>query len=399
MKKLHVVWVNETPDAIGGCERYVRETAAHLGERHGVRSTLLYRDVRAAVAPGVREAFSGGLFPLVSPKEQLARLKPDVVYVHRLIEEDLAAELGRLCQELQIPALRFFHDHKLFCPREHKYTVIGRNTCTQTVGASCFTCGGVVNKAGRGFKLTLPMTLLHQQELSRRLYAGFVLGSGYMARHLQAHGFPAERLHTLPLYADPPTLPPLPFPERDPQRLVFAGQLGAMGKGVDTLLAALVQVKCPVRLTVYGTGKFEARYKELAQQLGVADKIEWKGKAESKTLDEAFRRAAAVLVPSRSPETFGLIGPEAMRHATPVIATTVGGMGEWLENEVTGLAVPSNDPTALAGAIERLLTDPALRQRLGETGRERYFARFTPERHTDELYKLLRSLKNVGSLA
>lgn len=392
MKKLHVVWVNETADSIGGCERYIRETAGHLAQRHGVRSTLLYRDVRAAIAPGVRESFTAGVFPLVALREQLEKLQPDVVYVHRLVEEDLAAQLGKTCQELKIPALRFFHDHKLFCPREHKYTVVGRNTCTQTVGLNCFTCGGVVNKAGRGFRLTLPMTLLGQQEAARRLYTGFVLGSGYMARHLQAHGFPQERLHTLPLYADPPTLPPLSFAERNPQQLVFAGQLGAMGKGVDTLLQALPLVKSPVTLAIYGSGKFEGRYKELVAQLGVESKVEWKGKASSKTLDDAFRRAAAVLVPSRSPETFGLIGPEAMRHATPVIATTVGGMGEWLEDNVTGLAVPSNDPAALAQAIDRLLTDPALRARLGEAGRQRYFERFTPERHTDDLHTLLRNL-------
>jgi glycosyltransferase involved in cell wall biosynthesis len=392
MNKLRVVWVNETADSTGGCERYIRETAAQLALHYGVHSTLLYRNACQGVAPGVRESFLGGVFPLVALKEQLVALQPDIVYVHRLVDESLANAIGQACQELQIPALRFFHDHKLFCPREHKYTVLGRNTCTQTVGLGCYACGGVVNKYERGFRLTLPQTLLAQQASTRRTYTGFVVGSRYMASHLQAHGFATESLHILPLYAERPTKPPVPLTARHSHQLVFAGQLGAMGKGLDTLLQALAKTTTPAQLSIYGSGKFEADYRALAAQLQIESRVTWCGKTSSAALEDVFRHAAAVVVPSRSPETFGLVGPEAMRFATPVIATTVGGMGEWLQDGVTGLAVPSNDPEALAAAIDRLLSDATLQATLGQNGYEHYFERFTPECHMNSLHTLLRKL-------
>lgn len=392
MKQLHMVWVNETADSTGGCERYVRETAALLHEHQGVRSTLLYRDVSRAIAPEVPAAFSGGVFPLVALREQLTALRPDVLYLHRLTEEPVAIELACLCQELGIGMLRFFHDHQLFCPREHKYTVRDKQTCTRPVGVHCFSCGGVLNKSGQRFRLTLPMTLQARHRALQQHELGFVVGSRYMAEHLKAHGFAPERIHTLPLYAQAPQLPRVPAARRDPSQLVFAGQLGATGKGVDTLLKALALTKSPARLAIYGTGKFETRYKALSEQLGLTARVDWKGKGDALVLEEAFRSAAAVVVPSRSPETFGLVGPEALRYGTPVIGTQVGGMGEWLIEGTTGLSVPSNDPAALALAIDRLLSSFTLRDRLGEGALRHYQQRFTPRHHTEALLTLLRSI-------
>src|SRR4030095_16695517 len=81
-------------------------------------------------------------------------------------------------------------------------------------------------------------------------------------------------------------------------------------------------------------------------------------------VEALYRRAACVVVPSRRPETFGLVGPEAMRYGTPVIATTLGGGGEWVVHGETGLGVRSDDPWGLATEIERLLGDPVLWKRL-----------------------------------
>jgi glycosyltransferase involved in cell wall biosynthesis len=104
-------------------------------------------------------------------------------------------------------------------------------------------------------------------------------------------------------------------------------------------------------------------------------------------------RAWAVVAPSRSPETFGLVGPEAMRLGTPVVATRVGGTGEWLEDGVTGLAVPPNDPAALAAALLRLHQDPELARRLGDRARRSYEARFRPEAHLDALVSLFEAVR------
>ena len=80
-----------------------------------------------------------------------------------------------------------------------------------------------------------------------------------------------------------------------------------------------------------------------------------------------------------------------MRHGLPVIATAVGGMNEWLDDGHNGLAVPSGDAGALAGAVERLLGDPALAATMGEAGRQRLATAFRAEDHVEGLIDLFAS--------
>ena len=73
----------------------------------------------------------------------------------------------------------------------------------------------------------------------------------------------------------------------------------------------------------------------------------------------------------QSVEGFGLVYLEAGAHGLPVIAHAIGGVPEAVVHEETGLLVAPGDGAALTAAFSRLLTDPALRQRLGEAGRAR----------------------------
>lgn len=84
-------------------------------------------------------------------------------------------------------------------------------------------------------------------------------------------------------------------------------------------------------------------------------------------------------------ETFGLVLVEAMRAGVAVIGTDAGGVPEIIDNGATGLLVPPRDPAALADAIERLVRDPALRQRLAAAGKASADARFNEERHFAQL--------------
>ncbi|MCQ6458653.1 glycosyltransferase family 4 protein, partial [Vibrio parahaemolyticus] len=70
-----------------------------------------------------------------------------------------------------------------------------------------------------------------------------------------------------------------------------------------------------------------------------------------------YGRAQFVVMPSRMPEPFGLVGLEAMAAGVPVIASDVGGVREWLEDGRNGIAVPFGDAAAMAAAMDRLATD------------------------------------------
>lgn len=81
---------------------------------------------------------------------------------------------------------------------------------------------------------------------------------------------------------------------------------------------------------------------------------------------------------------------EAMMAGLPVVATSVGGVPELVEDGVTGFLVPREDPEALAEAIRKLLADEDLRQRMGQAGREKALREFSLDRmlaQTQEVYE------------
>jgi glycosyltransferase involved in cell wall biosynthesis len=65
----------------------------------------------------------------------------------------------------------------------------------------------------------------------------------------------------------------------------------------------------------------------------------------------------------------------------PVVATDVGGVAEAVVDGATGILVPATDPSALGGALERLLADVELRRRLGDAGRARALRLFDTPRY------------------
>jgi glycosyltransferase involved in cell wall biosynthesis len=83
-----------------------------------------------------------------------------------------------------------------------------------------------------------------------------------------------------------------------------------------------------------------------------------------------YERAAVVCVPSRR-EGYGVAAREAMAHGRAVVTTGVGGLADAVEDGVTGIVVPPGDVGALRAALERLLADEALRERLGSAAREK----------------------------
>lgn len=378
--RFRVLWVHDTATKTGGCEQYIVRTAQLLRKR-GVVSSLLYGNS----GNGSLEMLSGfdHSFPLVDLAQQIDAIQPDVIYAHRVsgcATVEAIAKSG-------IPSLRFFHDHKLFCPREHKYTVVTQTTCTRRIGLGCVACLGVINRSSSwpGIRIQSVAALKQEQAAHGRM-SGYVVGSDYMANQLAEHGFDRGKIHVLPLFADPPaeTAPVA----RVSGQLLFVGQI-VRGKGLDLLIRALPSIAPQVQLTVVGTGAQEDEMHRLAARLGVASRVTFVGKKDQRELAEYYQLASCLVLPSRSPETFAQVGVEAMSHGLPTIATNVGGISQWLVDEVNGLLCEPNQPLALAKAINRFVADPNLASRLGKNCVSDYRLRFQPDRHVDALQTLL----------
>ncbi len=112
---------------------------------------------------------------------------------------------------------------------------------------------------------------------------------------------------------------------------------------------------------------------------GAGFKVRFLGDIPDEQLGAIYAQAdifAMTSMPHRhSVEGFGLVYLEAGAHGLPIVAHAIGGVPEAVIHEQTGLLVAPGDRTALTSAFARLLADPALRRRLGETGRTRALAR------------------------
>ena len=97
-------------------------------------------------------------------------------------------------------------------------------------------------------------------------------------------------------------------------------------------------------------------------------------------------------MPARTPETFSLVGLEAMAYKTPVIASDVGGIGQWLKNNENGIIFPSGNFDKLAEAIDTLLSDDKLREKMGKQGQKMFNEHFKPSIHIDNLLKYFHEL-------
>jgi GalNAc-alpha-(1->4)-GalNAc-alpha-(1->3)-diNAcBac-PP-undecaprenol alpha-1,4-N-acetyl-D-galactosaminyltransferase len=148
--------------------------------------------------------------------------------------------------------------------------------------------------------------------------------------------------------------------------VISAGRL-VLYKGFDVLVRAFARCAphhSEWRLCIVGDGPEHQSLAQLAQQLGIAERCEFPGRASD--LAPVFARAALFVLPSRY-EGFPNVLLEAMAHQLPAVSTDCpSGPRHIIEEGVDGLLVPVDDVDALATAMDRLMGDPVERRRLGE---------------------------------
>ena len=146
--------------------------------------------------------------------------------------------------------------------------------------------------------------------------------------------------------------------------LLYVGRL-AYYKGVDVLLKALVNVP-GARLLIVGDGPDGRALQRLAGELGVANRVEWRGHVPDVELPGLYSSAAALVLPSTGlSESFGIVQLEAHACGTPVVSSALPGVREVNPDGVTGLHAGPGDPEDLSRALRLLLENAELRARLG----------------------------------
>ena len=175
-----------------------------------------------------------------------------------------------------------------------------------------------------------------------------------------------NRIDARPLYHPPPAADRLHAGSYGDYILVVA-RLEPL-KRVELAIRAMTHVAAPIRLVILGDGSARGALEREASQSPAAGRIEFRGALWGDAVADLYAGARGVVY-TPFDEDYGYVTLEAFLSAKPVITTTdSGGPLEFVRDAVNGF-VCAPDPSALAGALNRLAADASLAQRLGETGR------------------------------
>jgi glycosyltransferase involved in cell wall biosynthesis len=167
----------------------------------------------------------------------------------------------------------------------------------------------------------------------------------------------------------------------------LVGRLDHWGKGHKELFEAMATLKerHGLHALIVGGGRKIDEVRQVAASLGLAGVVTFLG--PRRDVPDLLNAMDIFVLPSYS-EGVSLALLEAMAAGKPVIATAVGGLPEVVTEGDNGLLIPPRDAEALAGALARLLTDPALAQRLGANARARVRENFSLDRLGREINEI-----------
>jgi glycosyltransferase involved in cell wall biosynthesis len=322
------------PDGFRCTEHFFRLTGGRLGRR-----------LAGERRPWPRRALKAGSYPIdwLALLARFLRCPPDVVHVQWSLWPGFDRLVWRLLQRRGVPVVYTAHNllpHAAAPGDARRY---------------------------RRLYLAADALIVHTDRSAAELAARFGVPPGRI--HVAPHG---PLLEEEPALARAAARARLGLPAAAPI-VLFAGLIEPY-KGLADLVAAfsaLAPALPAARLVVAGRPNAPVAAQQAAlAAAGLAERARFDLRFLPRAELAAYLCAADVVaLPYRAATSSGLL-MAARRFGCPVVATTAGDLAVLVEDGVSGLLVPPGDPPALADALRRLLTDPALAARLGMTGQQ-----------------------------
>lgn len=320
---------------------------------------------------------------------QLDRLirkeKPIIAHLHNIYHQ-ISPAIIPLLKKSGIKILLTLHDYKLICP---VYNMLQQ-------GSICRKCQGkkfwhVVSGRCKGRSFSQSMLLAAEAYWHQYLHSYdpvdlFLSPSRFMAEIMVRYRLPQGKVKVLHNGVDCSRLEPL---GKDGHYVLFVGRL-SREKGVETFLEACCQLGWPLPVKIVGTGPQLAKWRKQYPQ------VEFTGFKTGRKLEDLYRRAAFVVVPSEWYENCSMVVLEAMKHGKPVIGSRIGGIPEQVDDGVTGLLFSVGNRRELAAKIDLLTVNITLRRRLGLQARQKLEREYSLESHCRQLVTIYKNLCAEG---
>lgn len=311
--------------------------------------------------------------------EVIRRFQPELIHVHN-VYPSMGPVVHLAAAEAGIPLVMTVHNYRLRCPNGYRFTegaVCDRCTSGFYGHAVMHTCFPSRAQAiGYAGALWVHRFLL---SLERKV-AMFLAPSDYVRGWLIDSGIPEAKARTV-----------RNFVQNKPHASASVGSYGlylgrlSSEKGIDILLQALARAGDPP-FRIVGDGLFESELRALAKSLSLRN-TRFVGRIPHDRVDEVVAGARFVVMPTRSHETLGIAGLEAMALGRPLIVSNRGGLPEIVRGE-NGMLCPADDVEKLASAVGRLNDEAELCRRYGEAGIRLQRSAFSPEVHRQELERV-----------
>lgn len=305
---------------------------------------------------------------------------PDIVHVHQTASV-MSPLIVRGISRMK-PTVKTVHDVTLICfhAGKEEIKVYKNDFCTYPMGIGC-VLRGCYSIGKEGFqKMVLS---LWEREVTKGLDK-ILVSSTYMSDQLEKNGFRKERIEVIPLYTEKGKEYKTEHTEND-RMILFVGRLDSV-KGVIQFIEALhIMQDKEWQAVIVGDGRLFEKAQDSVGKIGLNGRVTLTGSLPADALDEHYRKACMVVMPSMIPESFGLVGIEAMAFGKPVVAFDSGGISEWLVNGETGFLVERGNVKSLAERISQLLEDESLAKKMGERGKERVERYYRKDMHLKRL--------------
>lgn len=315
----------------------------------------------------------------------LDEFTPDVVHVNHV--SHLSTTLLRTIHDRGLPLVYTLHDFWLMCPRGQFIQRVAEpdqepfplchgqddRKCAEKCYSLYFSGGPELHQADSDRWTEWVSDRMRNVRAMASLVDAFIAPSRYlMERYRDQFGIPGEKLIYLDYGFD---LGRLSGRQRRQEGTRVLGYIGTHipAKGIHHLLDAFAQLRGEPRLRIWGRPQdpYTSSMRRIAASLPnrAGERVEWMGEYQNERIvPDVFDRVDAIVVPSIWTENSPLVIHEAQQARVPVVTADVGGMAEYVRNEVNGLLFRHRDRRSMAEQMQRMVDNPALAERLGRRG-------------------------------